>query len=109
MLYVNYSMTMRRSQDDRLTKKDAVIGVFFSVAKTEQIGLLVWRKQNTEKVAPALERQRTQPFLAVVGVFFLSSNTSGNYVSLRPAETQSGTYILYRDKVLNNIRGHGGA
>lgn len=27
---------------------------------------LVWRKQNTQKVASALERQRIQPFLAVV-------------------------------------------
>jgi hypothetical protein len=41
------------------------------VAKTEQNGRLVWRKQNTQKVASRLQPQGIQPFLGVVGVFFL--------------------------------------
>jgi hypothetical protein len=46
------------------------------VAKTEQKGRLVWRKQNTQKVASALQPQGIQPFFGVVGVLFLGRASS---------------------------------
>jgi hypothetical protein len=48
-------------------------GLIFSVAKTEQNGGLVWRKQNTQKEPSRLEPQGIAPFLVLVGVFFLEN------------------------------------
>lgn len=45
-----------------------------SVAKTEQKGRLVWRKQNTQKASSALQPQGIQPFLGLVGVLFLEKD-----------------------------------
>ena len=50
---------------------------FLSVAKTEQKGRLVWRKQNTQKVPSRLLPQGIQPFLALVGVLFLGETFFG--------------------------------